>query len=211
MRRKLEVKICGMRDSSNILEIASLLTDYMGFIFYPKSPRFVGTDFKVPVNFPKSVMRVGVFVNSSLTEIQTLSIKHDLDFIQLHGDESVDFVKELSSSGSKIFKAFALDDDFDFASIEPYTPFVHTFIFDTKGKLYGGNGTRFNWSLLTKYNGATRFLLSGGIQHAHIEEIKELKHQQLVGIDVNSGVESAAGIKDLEQTKKMLSLLKQIQ
>lgn len=196
MKRELKLKICGMRDSENIKDVAFLQPHFMGFIFYKRSPRFVDEDFVVPDIFPQSVKRVGVFVNEVVEAIIRLQAKHKLDFVQLHGSESIDQVYALKRAGCKIIKAFSVDDYFDFETINPYVPYSDYFLFDTKGKLHGGNAQRFNWQLLEKYNTDVPFFLSGGIAANHIEEILQIQHPQLHAIDVNSGVEISSGIKD---------------
>ena len=141
-----------MKYPENILEVGALLPDYMGFIFWEKSARyFNGT---IP-ELIKTVKKVGVFVNQSLEEILEKVVKHNLQAVQLHGNESVEFVSELKKQLSKkieIIKVFSADENFDFEIIKPFEPFCDYFLFDTKGKLPGGNGTTFDWSILKKYN-----------------------------------------------------------
>lgn len=199
MRHSLLLKVCGMRDNVNMLEVASCKPDFMGFIFYAASPRYVGTDFVVSSDFPESVKRVGVFVNQQTDAIIIHCSKHQLDFVQLHGHESVDQVEKLKSMGYRVIKVFSIDDNFDFNSVKPFESLVDFFLFDTKGKFYGGNAQRFNWKLLDKYTGKTPFFLSGGIKPELVEEIRLLNHSMLAGIDVNSGVEISPGVKDVGQ------------
>ncbi len=205
--KSISLKICGMRDSKNILEVAALQPDYMGFIFYEKSPRYVGSDFSIPTGFPETIKRVGVFVNEQVEIVKAFSLKHQLDYVQLHGHESVAECAELKQSGIGVIKVFSVDADFDFKTTTPLENCVDYFLFDTKGKFYGGNAATFDWGLLNSYNQAVPFFLSGGLNEQNISEIKNLKEMNLHAIDVNSGVELSPGIKDIDLIKKIKDLL----
>jgi phosphoribosylanthranilate isomerase len=207
---KLKLKVCGMKEMSNIEEIASLGPAYMGFIFYKKSPRYVGDDFNVPFSFPSSIKRIGVFVNSSTEEMLTQTKVHQLDYLQLHGDESVLQVKELKTSNAKIIKVFSIDDAFDFEVTKKYENDVDFFLFDTKGKYYGGNAKTFNWMLLAKYNQRVPFFLSGGLSTENIRSVTDLPQMNLHAFDVNSGVEIAPGLKDKTKVIKLQKLIESI-
>lgn len=205
----LKVKICGMRDLANIAEVTALQPDYIGFIFYDKSPRYVGEDFEMPT-IPTSIGRVGVFVNEQTEKILNKLEQHRLDFVQLHGDESVGQCQELKSNGIKIIKAFSIDKDFDFNSIELYGDYVSYFLFDTKGRYFGGNATTFDWSLLEKYNQLIPFFLSGGISPENVKAIKKISNLNVYALDANSGVEISPGVKDgikIKELKRVVSSL----
>ncbi len=201
----MKIKVCGMRESENISELMTLKPDYIGFIFYAQSKRFV-SDFSQIV-IPSSVKKVGVFVNGSIDEIIEKANKHTLDFVQLHGNETPDFCEELTAKNIKIIKAFSVDENFDFSVTIPFEKHVSFFIFDTKGNNYGGNGVKFNWELLQNYKGKTPFLLSGGISKADAAEIKKMKHKTFLGIDINSGFEFEPGLKNIKEIKEFKSLL----
>lgn len=186
-----------MKDAQNILDVATLQPDFMGFIFYKKSPRYVGDDFEIPSGFPSSILRVGVFVNEESEKVIALSKKHKLDYLQLHGNESVEQVKELNDFGLKIIKVFSVDDDFDFSTTKGYQPYCEYFLFDTKGKYYGGNAKTFDWELLKKYDQHVPFFLSGGVNIENMDGINELQGMNLFALDVNSGVEISPGVKDV--------------
>lgn len=203
----IKIKICGMKDIANIHDVAVLNPDYMGFIFYESSPRFVGSDFIVPVDLPSAINRVGVFVNQSLSFVSDTVIKHQLHYAQLHGDESVSYCEELKNHGIKIIKVFRVDDDFDFTITTHYESVVDFFLFDTKGKNYGGNAVRFNWSLLNQYNQAVAFFLSGGIQPGNIQEIISVSSLNIHAIDVNSGVEDRPGFKNVNRISEIINQL----
>ncbi len=183
-----------MKYPENILEVSKLLPDYLGFIFYEKSTRFFDGD--IP-EIPKSIKKVGVFVNATVAEIVSKIEKYGLNAIQLHGDESPSFCYELIgkiSTHIQTIKVFSLDDDFEFEQLEVYEDACDYFLFDTKGKLPGGNGIIFNWQILEKYHSRKPFFLSGGIG---IEEIEKIKTLQLPihAIDVNSKFEIEPGLK----------------
>lgn len=196
-----------MKDERNICEIAGLAPDFLGFIFFQKSPRFVGYDFKIP-NGLESVKRVGVFVNEATNVMLQKVRDYQLDYLQLHGRETVEQCRELRNKKIKLIKVFAIDDGTDFSQTKPYSEAVDFFLFDTKGKYYGGNAQAFNWKMLSKYDQALPFFLSGGIGPDNVEAVKELKEMNLYAVDVNSGVEKAPGLKDIEKIKKLKDILK---
>jgi phosphoribosylanthranilate isomerase len=204
---EIKLKVCGMKEDQNIREVGLLAPDFMGFIFYEKSPRFVGHDFKIP-DQPRSVKRVGVFVNASTEVILEKAHDHQLEFIQLHGQEPVEQCQELTRNKLKILKAFAVDDEMDFSLTKPYRDCCDFFLFDTKGKYFGGNAQAFNWNVLKRYDQQTPFFLSGGIGPENVVHVKELKDMNLHAIDINSGVEVRPGLKDVTQISRVKNLLK---
>lgn len=203
---EIKLKICGMRHEENILAVAELFPDYMGFIFYEGSRRFVGKDFTIPAEFPSAIKRIGVFVNESTQEILRLADKHALDFIQLHGSESVEQCAEIRKKGLGVIKAFAVAQDFDFNNVLPFEKVVDYFLFDTKGKDFGGQGVPFDWNILKRYDQRVSFFLSGGISPVNVTGVSALKGMNLHALDVNSGVEQEVGIKDVELVKKLNNL-----
>jgi phosphoribosylanthranilate isomerase len=205
--KPISLKICGMRDPKNILEVTALQIEYMGFIFYKKSPRYVGEDFSIPSDFLATTKRVGVFVNEDVEIIQSKAVEHKLDFIQLHGAESVNDCAELKKTGLGVIKVFSVDDQFDFNKTIPYETVVDYFLFDTKGKFYGGNAATFDWSVLQKYNQHIPFFLSGGLNPENVSEIKNLKSMNLHAVDVNSGVETSPALKNISKIKSIQRLL----
>lgn len=187
-----------MKYPDNILEVGSLLPDYMGFIFWEKSARYF--DGIIP-ELPKTVQKVGVFVNETPEVILAKTQKYDLQAIQLHGNESVEFCSELKkqlSNKIEIIKVFSADENFDFEEIKPFESVCHYFLFDTKGKLPGGNGTTFDWSILKKYPSKKPFFLSGGIGINELDAIEEIAKTNLpiYGVDVNSKFEIEPGLKN---------------
>lgn len=201
----MKIKVCGMRDKENISGLLALKPDYIGFIFYAQSKRFVA-DFP-QIEIPSTTKKAGVFVNEVIEEIVEKVQKYKLDFVQLHGNETPEFCEELSMKNIKIIKAFSVDENFDFSATKPFEKHVSLFLFDTKGKNYGGNGLKFNWELLQYYTGNTPFLLSGGISKNDSEEIKKFKHPAFLGIDINSGFELEPGLKNIKEIKEFKRLL----
>jgi len=191
------IKICGLRDPENIEDILSLRPDYVGFIFDPKSARFVGG--KLPVSVARDIedaKKVGVFVDAEYAEIEDAINQYELDVIQLHGDESPELCAKIRNYGVDVIKAFAVGESFDFKQLVPYRRVVDFYLFDAKGEKPGGNGTTFNWRLLEKYDGKKPFFLSGGIGPEHAEEILNLTLPGLIGLDLNSKFEEKPGVKD---------------
>ncbi|MDO9613377.1 MAG: phosphoribosylanthranilate isomerase, partial [Bacteroidota bacterium] len=188
---KLKIKVCGMRDPENISGVVAAMPDYLGFIFYPKSKRFVGFESspEMYAEIPDSVKKVGVFVNESPEKVLEISKKWNLDVVQLHGDESPEYCRQIQDSGITVFKAFSVDESFDFAILKAYSGVCDYFLFDTKGKLPGGTGQKFNWQLLESYKLKIPFFLSGGISPDDLNTIREFIHPQQIGIDINSGFE----------------------
>ena len=210
MQNKIRIKVCGMRDSENILQVAKLQPDYIGFIFYSKSKRFVGDDFKIPEQLQKNIKRVGVFVNEGTQEILKLSAKHALDFIQLHGNESTEQCDEIKARGLGVIKVFQIDNHFDFVEINAFKKSVDYFLFDTKIESYGGSGKAFDWSLLNQYNQEIPFFLSGGLSASTIKDVTGLQGMNLHALDINSGVEVSPGLKRIELINELKLIVNSI-
>ena len=207
--KNIKLKICGMKYPENIKEISTLNPDYLGFIFWEKSSRNMNLE-TIP-EIPRSIKKVGVFVNASINEINEKIKFFQLDIVQLHGNESVTYCKNVKKLGVEVIKVFSIGDKFDFTTIKEYVLFVDYFLFDTKGKLPGGNGITFDWNVLENYHFNIPYFLSGGIGITEIDGLKEfLKSpaaQKCFGIDVNSRFEKKPGTKNkikLEKFKKLL-------
>lgn len=202
----MKLKVCGMKYSQNIEDLASLNPDFMGFIFYLGSKRCADyQELKDDIqNLDQEIKRVGVFVNQAIPEVLTICDELHLDYAQLHGNESLDFITELKLSGIKIIKVFHIDAHFNWNKCKKFVGLSDYFLFDTACSNYGGSGKQFDWTLLKEYKDNLPFLLSGGIDLEHLSIIKELQLPYLAGIDVNSRFEFATGIKDL----KKLQILK---
>jgi phosphoribosylanthranilate isomerase len=201
----IKIKVCGMRDHANIEAVASLQPDFMGFIFYRKSKRFVGDSFIMPTLSP-SIHNVGIFVNEPTAWIKETANRNAIKHIQLHGNETPSQCEALKNEGFFIIKAFSIASDFNFKDMIPYKSVVDYFLFDTKGDNYGGNGKTFNWEVLTKYDQQVPFFLSGGISLANAESAWNLKNMNIYALDVNSRFEVEPGLKDIPQLNKLFEL-----
>lgn len=201
------VKVCGMRDSENIRQVAELGIDWIGMIFWPKSPRNV----VVPpssASFSQGIARVGVFVDETAQNIITRVADCHLSHVQLHGHESPAFIRDLRqllAPGIRFIKAISVSTREDIAVYKAYEDCVDYFLFDTKCQTVGGSGQQFDWSVLKAYDGNKPFLLSGGIGPEDAERIKNFQHPQCIGIDLNSRFETAPAQKDVAVLRKFLS------
>jgi phosphoribosylanthranilate isomerase len=209
-----------MKYKGNITQVAELAPGYLGFIFYDKSQRYFDGDIPELSDFIK---KVGVFVNASIDYILEKVNSHELQAIQLHGEESPEFCNELrhaelvSASHQKnlkqvqveIIKVFSIKDEFDFSVLKPYEDVVDYFLFDTKGELPGGNGYTFNWSVLNNYPSTKPYFLSGGIGLDQIDSVLSFLRKQeskyCYAIDVNSQFEIKAGLKNIDELEKFKS------
>lgn len=197
------VKVCGMKQNEQILELDKFIgVDFLGIIFYPNSKRFVDHTTSSTIHTKK----VGVFVNQELDFILEKIEEHQLDLIQLHGNESVETC-QLLSAGIPVIKAFGIDENFSFLELLPYENIVTCFLFDTKTKEHGGSGKTFDWKLLEKYKLKTPFFLSGGINQDLTNELKSFYHEQFIGIDLNSGFEIQPANKDIKKIKQFIKNL----
>ena len=209
----MKIKICGMRDAANIKQVAALAPDFMGFIFSDKSPRDVGDglDADMVWALPRNIRRVGVFVNASPDTILRTVRKYDLHYAQLHGTETPEFCRSIKSRGISVIKAFSINDEFNFSMLNNFKPQCDLFLFDTKGDLPGGNGTRFNWQNLERYDNDKPFFLSGGIGLADMDELLTLTYPKLYGVDINSRVEISPGLKDVAKIKTIIDRLRPVE
>ena len=192
-----------MRDAENIREVEQLSIDGMGFIFWPKSSRYVS---ERPAYLPTKCKRVGVFVDASIEEIMQKVQDYALDAIQLHGHESPDYIHTLRVDGgfAAVIKAFNIATAADLEATKPYEGLADYFLFDTKGKSVGGNGEKFDWSVLEAYTGDTPFLLSGGIGPDDAERVIAFHHSKCFGIDLNSKFEVAPALKDINKLREFI-------
>ncbi len=208
-KKSLQLKVCGMMELENLQMVAALHPDYIGFIFYDQSPRYAGDSLTAEAakGLPSGIAKVGVFVNSTTAFITGKVKEYQLNLVQLHGGETAEQCQQLREKGLKVIKAFAMDNAFDFNRLIPYKPFVDYFLFDTKGKSFGGNGQLFDWRILEAYDQEIPFFLSGGIALEHLEAIGALAGMNMHALDVNSKFEVYPGFKDitkLQQLKKQL-------
>ena len=209
---ELKVKVCGMRDPENISGVVAALPDYIGLIFYPQSKRFAGME---PISeildaIPPTVKKVGVFVGETTMQVMEVCQSWNLDVVQLHGQESPEYCKKIQESGVTVFKAFSVDEHFDFEKLGAYSRVCNYFLFDTKGLLPGGTGHKFNWQLLDNYKGEVPFFLSGGIGPGDLESIGKFRHPMLFGIDINSGFEISPALKDVKKVNEFITEIRSV-
>jgi phosphoribosylanthranilate isomerase len=203
-----------MRDKQNVNDVAALSPDYMGFIFYPESKRFVGDKFQIPLSDEqrKSIYCVGVFVNQEVSEVYNAAARNVLDVIQLHGGETPEYCETLKNllPKAKIWKAFNVDVDFKFESLEQYDDICDAFLFDSKSEGFGGSGKSFDWQILKNYKLDVPFILAGGIG---LDEAKRAIEWERLGlpllaIDINSKVESSIAIKSISKLQEIINLIR---
>lgn len=199
----MKIKTCGLTKLNQIQELISLNVDFLGFIFYEKSPRFVLS--YLNLNEIKNIQhprKVGVFVNESLEKILKISEEAGLNFIQLHGDENSEFISELIQKINpkiKIIKVIRVGTQ----NLKPETwnsEQIDYLLFDTDSKAFGGTGTAFDWNILNEFEIAKPYFLSGGISLENFENIKDL-NQKPFALDINSKFETEPGVKDLDKIK----------
>lgn len=213
----LKIKVCGMREPENLEQLCSIGPDYVGYIFYPKSKRFVGVSpdpalFKIP---PADISKVGVFVNEEMDPLIQMVEEHHLDLVQLHGNESPEYCKKLKSLGIRIIKAISPGGGASGSKLKPldaanedYKGVVQTLLYDTPGPGWGGSGLKFDWSLLNEQDVTFPYILSGGIGPEDAKAIRELELKNLQGIDLNSRFELSPGVKDIGLLKEFFISLR---
>ena len=203
-----------MREAENIREVEKLAEelsitncqlsiDMMGFIFWPKSSRYVR---ERPAYLPTKCKRVGVFVDEDLENIKKIADDYALDIIQLHGHELPEQISHLLhlTSHLSIIKAFNIANADDLEATKPYEGIIDYFLFDTKAQLPGGSGQQFDWNVLANYVGETPFLLSGGIGPDDAERVKMFHHPKCIGIDLNSRFEISPALKDINKLREFI-------
>ena len=205
------VKVCGMREAENIRAVEALGVDWMGFIFWEHSSRNVC---QRPAYLPTRAKRVGVFVDAPLDVVCQHVEAFGLDVVQLHGSESPTYLRDLRFSCDArllIVKAFSIATRDDLLQTSLYEGLADYFLFDTKAQLVGGNGRKFDWTVLAHYDGSTPFLLSGGIGPDDASRLSAFSHPRLAGIDLNSRFEISPALKNVELLKQFLYDIQQNQ
>lgn len=196
----MKIKVCGLRNEKQVNELDNLQSiDFLGFIFYEKSKRYIG-NVSPKVNIKE---KVGVFVNSTIDLIEQICIENNIKTIQLHGDESPEMCAHFSKSYT-VIKAIGINDVNSIKNLEKYEPYIDYFLFDTKTSEFGGSGQSYDWSILSSYTLTKPFFLSGGINPSSIEKIMEINHPKMIGIDINSGFERSPGDKNISLIKKFI-------
>ena len=193
----MKLKVCGMKYQDNIQEVATLQPDYLGFIFYEQSARHF--DAHCIPEISNTIKKTGVFVDADLDFVIKKISKHNLKAVQLHGNEAPEYCKQLRGKNIEIIKVFSIKNEFDFSILKSYDDIVDYFLFDTKGKLPGGNGYVFDWTILNNYPSTTPFFLSGGIGLSQIDDINKFQKSEAskycYALDVNSKFEIEPGLK----------------
>jgi len=209
----IKVKVCGLTDPSNVKEIMEAKPDFMGFIFYPGSPRYVGEYPEITLfdQVPSRIKKTGVFLNEDNQKIVVLANRFGLDIVQLHGNESPVACFELKSSGLSVIKSFNIDMEFGFDLLDRYAPCCDYFLFDSKSEAAGGSGRKFNWEKLEEYAKGKPFFLSGGIGPEDTELLNSVNNKYLFAVDINSLFETAPGIKDSCRVKTFINAIKKDQ
>lgn len=206
----MKLKVCGMK--MNTEQVAVLQPDYLGFIFWEPSARYFN---QAMPELPGKPEKVGVFVDAPLEDVLLQVYEHELDLVQLHGEEDIEYCQSLqrilqmgNNKEMKIIKAFAVDDQFDFDKIRSYESVCDYFLFDTKSDLPGGSGKSFDWKLLESYPSEKEFFLSGGIGLEDIAALKEFLNSPAArychAIDINSRFETEPGKKDIEKLERFI-------
>lgn len=204
----MKIKVCGMKFPDNIAAVAALKPDYIGLIFYPHSPRFVGY---VPdeelTELRLSAKKVGVFVDKDFSTIKSIIQKYHLEVVQLHGNEFAETCAALRNT-VEVIKAFGVDENFDFDQLKIYEGKIDYFLFDTKTNAHGGSGKTFNWQILQNYQLNTPFFISGGLSLENLEEVLKIEHPAFFGVDLNSQFEFEPGLKDIEKLSIAFDLIR---
>ncbi len=205
----IRLKVCGMREEENLKQLIQVGPDYIGFIFYKKSKRFVGDNDAISFIKPLNIPKVGVFVNEENSEIIRHAKALDLYMIQLHGDESPAQAEELKSLGLRVIKVFSVSNQLPVEELNKFKKTADYFLLDTKTEAYGGSGQRFDWSVLNDYDNEVPLFLSGGIGEEHLEEISDLnKKLNIHAIDVNSRFEITPALKNIDSISSFAQKLK---
>jgi len=206
----MKLKICGMKYPDNILDVSKLKPDYMGFIFFHKSLRHVDMhEIEGPMQkLPEDISKVGVFVNHPYSEVIDICRKLKLNFVQLHGNETPDYVSRIKDSGTCVIKVFHMGKTFDWNLTKDFSTKADFFLFDTSTQQFGGSGQKFDWAMLDNYHDETPFFLSGGIDIDDIPDINKLNHPQIWGIDINSRMESSPAFKNINRIQTFINELK---
>lgn len=203
MGKVLKIKVCGIKVQENLKQLEQLGLDYVGHIFFEKSPRNI----LQPIN--GNVDKVGVFVNASLEFIQQKVSEYNLKVVQLHGGESEEFLDDVKELGVQVWKVFSIGENFDFSQLTLFEN-ADAFLLDTKSPQHGGTGKKFDWSVLERIDETTikPFYLSGGVGPNDTDEIKSLKLKNLIGLDLNSQFEIQPGLKDIEKLKTFIQAIR---
>jgi phosphoribosylanthranilate isomerase len=207
--KKFAIKVCGMREKNNIAQLVKLPIDYIGFIFYPHSPRYVGENIDKAILeiIPEKIKKVGVFVNRPIKEVIRIAQENQLQCIQLHGNEIPDYCNVIKDEGYTVIKAFKAEPELLTCETANYRFAADYFLFDTPTAGFGGSGQKFDWQMLMQQKLYVPFFLSGGISLDDVANIKNLQIPGLFALDINSRFETGPGMKDVEKIKQFIEAL----
>lgn len=213
-KSQLQLKVCGLTQLHQIRELVALKIDFLGFIFYEKSPRYVLNHLNLEqISEINHQGKVGVFVNERLDRIIEIAKRANLNFVQLHGDETENFISELKQklhTKIEIIKVIRIGNQSPNElqkTINQQPTTINYLLFDKDSKAFGGTGKTFDWNILNEIEIPFPYFLSGGISLENIHQLSNIKHQPYP-LDVNSKFEIEPGIKDLEKIKELISLVK---
>lgn len=213
----MRIKVCGMTSAEQVEKLDEMGVEFAGFIFYPKSPRYVYKFMPRPAIKKirgKGINKVGVFVNAPVEEVLEAVDDCGLYIVQLHGDETPRYCEKIANYVT-VVKAFRLrEDDNVLWKIKDYRDIADMFLFDTEGAGYGGTGKKFDWTLLQGLNIGKPFFLSGGIDPGDTDKLKSFAAdpvaKDLFSLDVNSKFELSPGVKDMNKLADFITSIKQI-
>jgi phosphoribosylanthranilate isomerase len=212
-KKNIDIKVCGMTEMQQVKQLAALGVQYAGFIFYEKSPRYVVGKIEPEAlrQFDTKLNKVGIFVNETMNKILQTVRLYGLHYVQLHGDESPEFCKEISAH-IKTIKSFSIGgNESSIRVLEKFNDCADLFLFDTKTALYGGAGKKFNWDILKSITINKPFFLSGGIAPEDVSLIKNFSTNHInsipFSIDLNSRFETSPGIKNMEKVENFIKEL----
>ncbi|MET7037619.1 phosphoribosylanthranilate isomerase [Elizabethkingia miricola] len=205
-----KLKVCGLAQRSQIQELQKSGVDFLGFIFYPKSPRYVLNHLNLEqISEIKHLGKVGVFVNQDVAIVSDIAKQAHLNYIQLHGDENIEYILNLKKllPETQIIKVFRIGQEVNTevlkSKISEFETYADLLLFDTDSKAYGGTGETFNWSVLDQLDLQKPYLLSGGISSENIASIKSLKTKPFA-LDINSKFENSPGDKNLDKIQEFI-------
>ncbi len=207
--KKFAIKVCGMREKNNIAQLVKLQVDYIGFIFYPASPRYIGEKIGKEILdlIPETINKVGVFVNSPVKQVLTIANENQLQCIQLHGNEIPDYCSVIKEKGYAVIKAFKAEPGLLTCETANYRFAVDYLLFDTPTENFGGSGQKFDWQILLQQKLCLPFFLSGGLSMDDITNLKNLEIPGLFALDINSRFEIKPGVKDIEKINQFIEAL----
>ena len=208
---RTKVKICGLTTLEDARFVSGALADYLGFIFYPDSPRYVEpAKAGAIINWLEGPQKVGVFVNQPLDDVNSIAKQTGIDLVQLHGNESPEYCELVDKPVIKVFhiteNKTANELKFE---IERYSDVVDYYLFDTKTDgLWGGTGKTFDWNILNEITDDKPYFLSGGLNPNNIRQAIETVNP--TAVDLSSGLEESPGLKDFDKIEQFFDVMRDL-